>query len=583
MRSLLLGSALVLCPAVVVAADSWQPPVPQAMVDDQAFAVATITDATATLAHIDGIVRRFDETAVPGQVGEQLTSLLGLTDASVIAPGPVLIAVGPGGAAPAVALILPCLHAGAQLAGVTEAGFVAEAEGNLLIIALAGPAIDLGRRVAAQHAAIAADPPPVAVRIGIAPPRILDAYRFVLPTLPTLAKAQIQRDPQTAPLAPLCGLTISSMLAAAEDLAAIQLDLFHEDFSIRSEMVVAARADSGLAAALVAPTERDLAPVAHRLGFEPGFLVMLGSSPMDAQMRWIKALLISQRDTPDGKTVIDDDLIAMCDAWIGIATGPMGIRIRSGADGVMISDGVLAITDSERHRTAQRAMMTGPLAQFFAALGIAVTFDEAVRESNGLPVDRISYAAAEPANAEVPADADADAEAAQAEDVDAPETITATAMMLHELPIQEHAYPPGFSVWSDDPAGLDALVQGSDARLPTSAARVFGDGRDGYVDWCLIRQMQGQMRDQMKLMAEMDFPLGDMFAPMLALPPGEPMTATWSTVDGRLGMEWRIPLQPMLDLQRAFAAGMDQMHMDAEPIPDDAEEPAPAGAPGMPF
>jgi len=559
---------LLSLPLLALHAEGWQPPFPQPMLDDQAFAVAIISDVPRALALAESVVRLIDEDAVPGSLTQHLAEALHLDPADLEQPGPALVGVGPGGAAPAVALVLPMANAEAIAAAMTADGQNAIAHEGMVIIALVGPALDLGKRLAAQHPGIVANPPLTEIRITVAPPRILQAYQFMLPTLPTLAKSQM-KDPDLAPFASMVGLTIATMLDAAADLDLIQYDIAMDGTTLTADAVVAAKVDSGLAHALVSPTQPLSDDIAKRLGIEPGFLIAQGSVATSAWWTWGMDLLEKQRQTPDGKAVLTDEIMDLGRRWQAQIVGPFAMRMRN-LDSRVVNEGISQIVDAEQYRALIRETFllfeNSPMGAFFnKKLGHTFAYTEHAREINGHPVDSLAL---------VPLDDQTDVA------ID-PEAVLIMEMATEELHPTEYVFLDHYAMWSDHPQALDRLTEKPTASLPLSAAQTFGAGRDCYVDWYLIPQLQEQFRQQVRMMEGMNngFDMGPMFKPVLELPRGEAICITSTCTHGRWGMELRFPLQPVRDLKIAFGEG--QKNLRFEPgFPGDAPVPAPL-PPGM--
>ncbi len=565
-RSLLLMIPLFVLPMAALQAEGWQPPVPQPIVDDQAFAVAIISDVPRALGMMDSIVRLIDEDVEPGTATEFIAKALHLDPADLEQPGPALLGVGPGGAAPAVALVLPMANAEAIAAAMTADGQNAIAQKDLVIIALVGPALDLGKRLAAQYAAIAANPPLTEIRLTVAPPRILQAYQFMLPTLPTLAKSQM-KGPDMAPFAPLVGLSITTLLDAAADLEVIQYDIGLDGTSITAEAIIAAKAGSGMAKALVSPPLPFSTELAKRLGVEPGIIIAQGSVANSAWWTWGLELLEKQRQTPDGKAVLSDDIMALGRRWQGQLSGPFAMRVRA-TDSRTVNEGISQIGDAEQYQALVREsfqlLKDSSLGAIFKKkLGHAFAYTEHARDSNGHPVDTVALVPIEEQ-----ADADVSAEAG-----------LVMQMATKDLHPTEYVFIGHYAMWSDYPQALDRLTEAPTAALPLSAAQTFGAGRDCYMDWYFISQLQEQYRQQLRMSKGMNngFDMGPMFKPVLALPPGQPICITSTCAEGRWGMELRFPLQPIRELKLAFQEGQKNMHFDEGAFPAPAPAPQPPG------
>lgn len=551
MRHLLLCLFL---PAVLAAAQAPVVPTIAPLADEQAFGVIVADDLRALSARIDAFIRRVaPDDAEPDVVLTGLAEALGLEDAADFAAGPAVLAFGPGGAAPTTALILTMADPEAAAVALGEAGHTAEVHAGLLVVTLVGQDPALGRRHAEQFAALRR--PGTDLHLRFAPARMLEAYRFVLAGLPMLAQGQLQRDPTTAPFAPLGAMMLSLGLAAVGEIDLIQIDCNWREDAIENCYVVQAVADSGLARALQTPTAAFPADLTRHLGFEPGFLVVIGSANIPGMMGWVADLLAVQQATPAGATYIDDELLAIVRELAAVMSDGFASRISRGTTRAMVNDGAATITDAERYQDVLRRfttwMQAGARGELMQTFGLAAQITEAARMAGDLPVTALTYALTDTASPELRA-------------------------ALANAPLQqEMVFPAGCVLWSDEPSSLDRMATGAGPELPIVAVRHFGPGHHGYLDVDWIRYMQASLAMQEQA-PEFEH-VAKIFAPVHRLVPGEPGVGAWTIQDGRSVYREYQPLRPIIALIQAFREGFESLNQEEGPDGDNADEPAAPG------
>lgn len=551
MRHLLLCLFL---PAVLAAAEPPAVPIIAPLADEQAFGVLVADDLRALSAKVDAFIRRAaPDTAEPDVLLTGLAQVLGLEETGAFAAGPAALAFGPGGAAPTTALILTMRDPEAAAVAVGEAGHTAEVHAGLLVITLVGQDTALGRRHAEGFADLRR--PGTDLHVRFAPARMLEAYRFVLGGLPTLAQGQLQRDPTTAPFAPLAAMMVSLSFAAAGEVDLVQIDCRWRDDAIENLYVLQAVPDSGLARALQAPTAPFPADLTRHLGFEPGFLVMIGSANIPGLMGWVADLLAVQQATPAGAAYIDDELLTTIRELGSVLSDGFASRISRGATRAMVNDGAATITDAGRYREVMRRfttwMQTGARGELMQTFGLNAELADAARMAGDLPVTALTYTLTDAASPELRA-------------------------ALDNAPLQqEMVFPPGCVLWSDEPASLDRMAAGTDPELPIVAVRHFGAGHHGYVDVDWIRYLQASLAMQEQAPGFEN--LAGVFAPVHRLVPGEPGVGAWAIQDGRSAYREYQPLRPIIALIQAFREGFESLQLEQQPAGGNADEPAGAG------
>ena len=515
-------------------------PTPQA-VPEGAFAVVIVPDLRATLGRIELAAQALSPNALkPGQLAEQIGTMIGDPGLTKLAAGTSLVAIGPGGAAPNAALIVPSSDPGAYVAAAQRLGMQAEAIGDLVAVGRKPADLALGKRVAKDHATLGAAPTARDLRLLIAPQRIVAAYQPVLAGFTTLMTAQLAKEPNGAMMARIVGLEVAGLLAMAEDIAGWQIDLGVEGTVVAFDQVLHAKAESSLAKALVAPPVADSKDIAARMGFDPGYLVVIGRYHPRGVCAWLADLLVRLRQLPAGKDLIDEGHLALLSEWGEAVDGAFAMRMRAVGDQPLRMEGVYGARDGARVLAVNKRLFTalfaaGPIGDLYRGMGIGMTFSENTRTLGSISVAKVAYAFDA---AKLPADQ--------------------TDQMRKMMQDIELAFLPDALVFANAPEDLDRLVAGGGQPLPTAAEHTIGAGRDGYLDldWLALMKVSFQMNGAK---------LAGMADAVAKLPPGEPMTAAWTARDGRLLGEWRLPLKPFFDFTKAMQGAIQPMGGEEAP------------------
>jgi hypothetical protein len=522
----MLRPLLLACLATALAAEAL--PAPVAVPDAQAFAVIVVPDLVATLGRCERIANLFAPGQVkPGQLAAALGGQFGDPGLAKLGKGPVVIAIGPGGMAPSAAIILPssdpAVHAGALRQAKLQVEVV-----DALVVAGKGPAdLALGKRIAAGYAALAAAAVDGDLRFLVAPARLVAAYRPVLAGFTQVMAGQLAKQPNGATTAALVGLEIQGLLLASDDLETVQCDVRLTDLGITQRTLLAAKAGSRLAGALVAPPPAGATSAAARLGLEPGYMVSTGRYDMKAVNGWFADLLTELRQKPEGKDAITDEMIATVHAFGEAATGDFAMRMRAVDGNPMTMECAFASRPGTDLAAIYGRLMTclfgdSVIGRMYTAMGMTAEVQKDVRTSAGATVGRVHYT------------------------LDATKMKAAEAQQMSAMVRDvEFASVPGFSVIANRPADLDRLIAGNAGVLPTTAAHVIGPGRDGYIDMDYV----GLARAFILSGPLKDLPMAGAIA---KVPPGEPTTAAWRTENGRLQIEASIPLVPLANLVAAM-------------------------------
>lgn len=526
-RSLCLA---LLLPCCLIAAERPAIPAPSPLPDAQLFALVVIDDLPGLVTKLDALAARFAEKPpAEGALARAWKRMLGDEGVAAIGPGPALIAIGPGGVAPAVALVLPTAQPDlvAQALEGRRRIHVAAA-GDAVIIAPQPGGLPLGQGLVPLRAALAVGEAGVDLRCLVAPARILTAYEPLITPGITMLKANFGRQPQGEQILPILLAEIAIARALVAQIDGIAVDLRVEDQAVSGTWTVAAASGTALAAAQVAPTAAWPDGLCRRLGDGPAWLKSAGHLNGPALCDFVADLAASLKDVPEVAPYLDDEVLDALWSWADLWDGTFAQRLHSRPDLPMVMESTIGVSDAERYLALTRTLMdamlaAGPIADLYTAMGIAGTFTEQARMSGDQPVHRVSYTIDE-----------TKLNPAQAEQL---------RTSLRDL---EFALPPGCLVMAQVPADLDRLLAGGAVPMTLTAATAIGPGRDLLMDLDLI----GCAKDYATVLpVPWSQPLQEAFAP---LAPGEPVVFAWTADQGRSLGEWRVPLQPIIDL---IAAG----------------------------
>jgi hypothetical protein len=543
MRRLLLSAALVIgitgpCLPVLGAADI-AVPVPMAMPDETAYAVAVIPDLLTTLTRIEAIAGQFAPPGQmkPGMLKQQLGNMLGDPGLANLANKPVVVVVGPGAPTPSFALLVPANNPQAYLdAGVNFGMLLGKAVDGIAVLTQTPDGEILGEKVAKTYPALIKDATKGDIRLLIAPDKLLSTYGGMLGMMMQMAAAQNPAGPEAAKLT---GLQLAGMMAVIADVAGVQIDLRLDPVAIGEEVTIAAKPGSGLAKVLTAPAPAEGQRAAARLGNEPTLLSMSGRFNYAAMGAYAGNLLRSLKAKPELQELITDDVVAAAETFGAGLSGDSAFRLRTTDTAPLQWEGLYASSDSakaEAYFEKMITLMTGdsPLAKLNRETGVTTTLAKAARTSpSGVPVHAIGVT------------------------IDETKIPPEQAGMVKSLSSYELAVTKGWVVLAQDPKSLDALIAGTGKGMTTTAEKAIGAGRHVYGDLDLI----GFIRAIMKLSGT------GMDAMIPATKPGEPMSVASTTTDGRTLVEIKWPLAPFVELMKAAQGG-------GQPQPKPEDNPA---------
>lgn len=536
-------SLLLACLATALVAEAL--PQPAALPDAQAFAVVVVPSLKNTLTRCEQIADLF----APGMVkAGVLADVVGrrIDDPGLgrLADGPVVIVLGPGGMAPAVACLIPSSEPALHAAALRQAPLLAEVVGDLVVVGRQAGDLALGKRLAATYPALADQPVNGDLRLLVAPSRIVAAYRPVLGGLLQVMAGQMNKQPNGAEIAAILTLEAQALLMISDQVDAMQIDVDLADQTITSHTLITAVPGSKLAAAMVAPLPAQTPAPALRMGGEPGYMACTARFNSQALSGWAADLLVDLQQQPEGANLIPTELITMTRDMGSMMNGGFAMRMRAVEASPMVMDAAFDCRDGaalDRLYEGMLAAMFGDttIGRMYAAMGMDATLERDVRRSGGFAVQRIHYSLDA---AKLPA--------GQAEQM---------RSMMQDV---EYAVIPGVALLAQQPADLDRLIQGGAGELTTTAARTFGPGRDGYVDVDYLGMMKAFIASP-AMQAIQGMPFG---AALAATPAGEPTGMTWSAADGRVAIDARIPLKPFADLAAAFRQAGGQAEPAEQPV-----------------
>lgn len=507
------------CLAAVSAVDV---PAPAKMPDDRSYVVAVVPDLRASVAHIEAAAKALGVPVPPGMLLAQIGGALGDPQLASLGKGPLVAVLAPGVPVPSWAVIIPTAQPDLITAAAARMGMSAEAVAGQVVLSQTIDGVDMGKALAPQAAALAPAGKAPDLRLLVAGDRLASTY---LPFLMGLMQ-NMPRPPGTPAPRPETMAAVSALLrtlAGETGLAQVDLDISAD--GLRIDTIAAPRAGGVLAKGLVAPAPAPPRSLASRFGnATDGHLTMSGRvSP--ALLGAFAELTAKVAEDQQVKALVGPDLVAFLRDAARVGSGEFVAR--QGVGGVVTGQEALyGINDASAARglLERVAAMTakGPLADFYASLGMGMKLELGVRQApGGIRVDRMTITV-DPAK-QPPGQAD---------------------MMAKMFVPAEVAVGADAIATANTPAVLDQLLGAGRGPCSLAAEKSIGAGWDGYIDY----DFGMQMRNQAKLME--GTPGAPMAAVLAAMPVGHPLTSAWAIRDGRMRMQVVVPM--------AFAADMKQ-------------------------
>jgi hypothetical protein len=533
LRSLCIIATLSLATMVRLMADAHVDEVAP-LPDKDAFLVAIVPDLRQTLGRIESIAHGFSPKMMPGMLTAGLGMALGDPILANLGKGPVVIVVSAGSPIPNFAVLVPALDAQKYVDAAANSDLImSKVVGNLALLAQSPDGAALGERIAANYAQMSAKPLGVDIRLSIAPDRVATAYG---PFLSSMLAMQMGNMPATGlggsanQVKKIALLEVAVLMEICSDVSVWQRDVTLSEAVLRVEDSFVAKPTSALAKALVAPV-LVAKPVAARFAAGTGDLLCKGQYAVAGWSSYMNDLLGRLQKRPEGKGIEVGAITAFFNELTAF-NGDIGGRIGFDDKGSMDFESALGVTDPAIALKAMEdsADITKNMSAFFGAAtdlpGIPkFVLTKNVRTVDGLPVNRLSY--------------EEDPKSAQGNQF--------KSLMVD----REFVIGNDWLVSATSAPTLDALVAGHGPGLVLKAESIIGSGRDLYVDVNLPHLLAGFF----KLTAGVNAPAmrdNPFLTALEAAPAGDPITAAWTSDDGRGRIEVRIPLAPFYKAAQAM-------------------------------
>lgn len=516
--------ALVPVLAVTALAAGDAIPTPQTLPDPNLFLVAVVPDLKATFGRIEQAAQAIQPGGLPpGLLAMQAGGSLGDPGLNKLAAKPVVIAVGPGAPLPTIVGLVPSTDAKAYVAAAIGMGLMAEAVGDLVVVGQLPTAIDLGKALAKDYAALTA--PAVAakadIRLIVAPSKVVSAYGPMLQGFMQMAAAQTAGDPKAAQGMAMAQMVWPVLTGVAKDFAAKQIDLFLKGDVLQIESSAAAAPGSILATMLVAP------PVGLTRPPIPGngCIAMGFNFNASAVVGGIAEYAVKFKADPQAGPLFSEEVIALIRSAAGVYSGT-GSGAVGGTDSLETSN-ILGITDAAKARALAKQGLAllgaGKVGEMYRDLGVSMALKENVRSTGGQQIDRMEVTIDE---------------------------AKAQPGMKEMMPNLEFAFTKTQGLSSNVLANVDALVAGKALGKPLAAQAAF-PGFDGYLDCDLIAYLRLTMSIQAKAQPLIK-PMADALA---AAQPAPPILMAFKLADGKIYGKVQLPLKAVSNIGMALAAG----------------------------
>lgn len=510
-----------------------------ASLPDGVFAVLVVPDLPATLERIEGLAAAISPGGLPpGRLARELGGAFGQAGLGFLAPGPVVVASGPGTPLPAWSVLVPVADPAPLQAFAERRGWFAEVVDGRVLLSHLPDGIELGRRLLAAGLPTA-DLGSADARLLFAPDRLVRTYGAMVQGLMAMGMQQAQRQgqgqgrPDQALLKLMPGIMAAYSLAL-EDVALVQEDLSLAGDQIMLRGLLAARPGSALAKALVPGPQPSAKPILGRLPAGPWAIIADLRCSFTPWCDWLDDLWKRMERNPASRALAKD-CAWMPDAmrrWVASATGEMAMALGADAEGRMATVSGFGSSDQAAARTqmaemARRTLGEGLLAGMYKQMGISFEFQAAVRSVGSTEVDRLHVA------------------------ID--QTRPEAAVMAQGMGDTDLAGIDGAIFSSTRPDLLDAVLTGQAKGLSLASAKAFGPGWDGHADvdlaaWMgLAMSMQKNVNPAAEAMAAR-FPRPGTVAPALI---------AWRAAEGKVQGEFRLPVAQCRALGEGFAGLKD--------------------------
>ena len=517
------------------------PPAASAVTPTMAAAVQTLPEAAYGLILIPDLNRLSQhgaqlaalfQDAGPAQptLRDWLAGLLGDPGLTNLAHTPIVGVVVPGVPAPGIALIIPCVKPQAYLDALANVNMTGQAIGTLAVVSNNPGALHAGVAIAASFQALIATPDAADIRVVLSPKRLAAAYGgFLSAMIPMIA---VRSAPNVAQV---LGTELSAVLTISADVEAVQSDLTWTGTTLTIDDSLVARTDSALAKALVAPP-RDVVPSpAALLDNRDAFLAVAGRLNANASGAYIGSLGSTLANQPGFAGLITPALIADLSKAMTAQTGTLALQMFQSKGAPINLVEAIGSTDPKSLEAIQKEIM-GLFGAGFAMkmLGATTVFDAGVRSVGKIPIDRFTTTYAP--GRQPPG-------------------------MGPQQPI-ELACTDSFLLLSQDPAGLDAMILGTNHGMSLQAQKDFPAGMDFYGDLAP------------DVLANLVTVANPSFVPPAHLSHAA-VTMAWAFADGTARFHVHVPLGSLTDIA-SIVASLKAQHGQPPEVPARAQ-PASAG------
>jgi hypothetical protein len=322
---------------------------------------------------------------------------------------------------------------------------------------------------------------------------------------------------------------IQGFLALARECEDVQADIDLGKEIVKFDKVVTGKPGSELAAFFTASAAKP-AVSTSLVGDEA---ILAGAFHCDPATLGglFEKLLEEMRKTPEVAKLLPP---GVTDLWTDLSwwAGDASMRMAAVDEGMFTMDYAMGVQDADKYlsvmESASKLFEPGSaLAELYKGMGmpLEVGLEKDVRKNGDVSVHRFKMAVAE-------------------NETEGSPPMPGMEMIQGMLRDYEMALVNGQAVVSQDPAGLDALIDaarsGAAKPLDLAAVKAFGEGRHGYMDYDILRLLKSLFQ-AMPFFGE----FGQVFDKVTAK--GALVFAT-TFADGRMLVQGGIPLQPFVQL-----------------------------------
>jgi len=510
----------------------------------------TIPDVGTALEHMEAIAAEFAPPGEfqPGMLKMQLGTVLG--DSGLIhldAAMPLVLMVFKPDAPmepPAVAGFMTHNEEAPYSEALTNMGMQHKVNDGVLTLAQTPEALAKAETAVSAYRQIAAAQIKNDLRVTLHMDRVMDTYgEFVRWQLEQVAGMMAFFPPPTEPGVPgpetfaqtakIMKLLVKGLFAFYEQLDIIQCDVNLGADAIEFDEIVAAKAGSTLAESLSArPVGRNRA-----LGLlsGPGLMMWTSNESQKESSAFLIQILDQLSEDPDATDLLTPELVSVFTDWSDCYTGEAAMTMRHLEGATFVSETVMGVKNEAKclELTEKSMSVFGPDSAFgkiFADMGMEISFaiEKEARNHAGVSVHRLKTTFDMKNVPEMQA-----------------------AQMEAMIPDQEFAIAEGYYLESQDPAGLDRMIDRALTGAPSGgvtlqAMQTFGREHSVYFDFDLIAMMKASME---MVPAGVPNPMAGLLGGVTS---SEPIVAAASSADGRARIQVRIPLSPFIQMaQRA--------------------------------